>query len=243
MTVVSRAGDLRPWTWTQIGLLFGIPTGLNLIVFGLLIPWLDRQSRLPIEAIYFLGMGGLVLAPMFLAALVLAGREIGSYRFADLMARFRVRRLSRLDWLWTVAGFVGLSVASLLIADQLLPLIGAEAKPWFFRDMPLEQGRFWLVAVWPLFFFFNIFGEEFYWRGLVLPRQELLSGRAAWLVHGLLWAVWHLPLGLILVLTSTPILFILPAIVQFRRNTSIAIVIHGIFGAMGFLVLAYGLVD
>jgi hypothetical protein len=38
-------------------------------------------------------------------------------------------------------------------------------------------------------------------------------------------------------------LFILPAIVQFRRNTSIAIVIHGIFGAMGFLVLAYGLVD
>lgn len=243
MAEMAREGALRPWTWAQIGWLYGLPTVLNLIVFRLLIPWLDSHTGLPIEASYFLGMGGLALAPMFVAALVLAGREIGSFGASDLMRRFRIHRLSGADWLWTLGGFVGLAVGSLLIADLVLPLIGAEARPFFFRDMPLREGQYWLLAVWPLFFFFNIFGEEFYWRGLVLPRQEALNGRAAWAAQGVLWALWHVPLGLILVLTATPILFILPAIVQIRRNTTISIVIHAAFGAMGFLVLAFGLVE
>jgi membrane protease YdiL (CAAX protease family) len=40
-------------------------------------------------------------------------------------------------------------------------------------------------------FFFNIVGEELWWRGLILPRQELSFGRYTWLVHGLLWAAFH----------------------------------------------------
>jgi membrane protease YdiL (CAAX protease family) len=69
-----------------------------------------------------------------------------------------------------------------------------------------------------------------------------LNGRWTWLVHGIFWALWHFPMGLDLVFASLPIFFILPAIVQLRKNTSVAIVIHFVFGAMGFLVLAFGLV-
>ena len=39
---------------------------------------------------------------------------------------------------------------------------------------------------------FNIGGEELWWRGYVLPRQELAFGRITWVVHGLLWSVFHL---------------------------------------------------
>jgi hypothetical protein len=38
----------------------------------------------------------------------------------------------------------------------------------------------------------NIGGEELWWRGYVLPRQELAFGGAAWIVHGLFWSAFHL---------------------------------------------------
>ncbi|RPJ05894.1 MAG: CPBP family intramembrane metalloprotease [Spirochaetaceae bacterium] len=39
----------------------------------------------------------------------------------------------------------------------------------------------------------NIFGEEFIWRGTLLPRREIAFGQWAFLVHGLFWAVFHVP--------------------------------------------------
>lgn len=50
-------------------------------------------------------------------------------------------------------------------------------------------------------------------------------------------------MGLDLVFASGPIFFILPAIVQLRKNTTIAIVVHAVFGAFGFLALALNLVQ
>jgi membrane protease YdiL (CAAX protease family) len=35
-------------------------------------------------------------------------------------------------------------------------------------------------------------GEELWWRGYVLPRQELAFGRSAWVIHGICWSVFHL---------------------------------------------------
>lgn len=141
-----------------------------------------------------------------------------------------------------VYGFIGLGAASFLIAKLLMPALGLDATPFFFKNMPLDDAHFYILYIWPLYFFFNIFGEEFLWRGYIQPRQELLNGKWTWLIHGLFWAIWHLPMGLNLVFASLPTLFILPLIIQFGKNTSIAIVIHATFGATGFLVLAFGIV-
>ena len=123
-----------------------------------------------------------------------------------------------------------------------MPKLGFDATPFFFQNMPLSKSNFWILYVWPLFFFFNIFGEEFLWRGYIQPRQELLNKKYTWLVHGILWAFWHLPMGLDLIFSALPILFILPAIVQIRKNTTVSIIIHFVFGAFGFLALALGFV-
>lgn len=56
------------------------------------------------------------------------------------------------------------------------------------------------------------------------------------------WAFWHLPMGLDLIISAIPILFVLPAIVQIRKNITISIVIHFVFGVVGFLALALGIV-
>lgn len=220
--------------------LFGVPTALNAFACLVVIPWLDTRGILPIEVTYFLSVGLLVLVPMFVGALVLTAREIGSTRPADIRARMRIHAVRGVDWLWTIGTFVALSLASFAIAKVAMPRLGLDATPFFFRNMPLGPGHWWILGVWPAFFFFNIFGEEFLWRGYIQPRQELLTGRWTWLVHGLFWAAWHLPMGLDLIIASLPIFFILPAVVQLRRNTSIAIVVHAVFGAFGFLSLALG---
>ncbi|MBN1849726.1 MAG: CPBP family intramembrane metalloprotease [Deltaproteobacteria bacterium] len=135
-----------------------------------------------------------------------------------------------------------MSFLSFLIAKIVLPILNLDAAPFFFKNMPLSDKYFWILYVWPIFFFFNIFGEEFLWRGYIQPRQELLNKKHTWLVHGLFWAFWHLPMGLDLIISAIPILFVLPAIVQIRKNTTISIIIHFVFGSFGFLALALGLV-
>ena len=234
--------NLKPLKWSGLILLFGVPTILNLIACSVAIPFLNSKNIFPIEISYFLSVGLLVLAPMFFGAIYLTSKEINSPKLKDILNRMRIKSLSKTDVIWTVGGFIFLSLLSFLIANFLLPVFNIDANPFFFQNMPLDGNHFWIIYVWPLFFFFNIFGEELYWRGYIQPRQELLNKKFTWLVHGLLWAFWHLPMGLNLIYSAAPIFFILPGIVQIRKNTTISIIIHFVFGAFGFLVLALGLV-
>ena len=234
--------NIKPLKWTELIILFGVPTILNFAACQIVIPYLESLKVFPIEISYFLSVGLLVLVPMFLSAIYLSSKEIKSNKLKDIFVRMRIKKLSPVDILWTVGGFFLLSLFSFLIAKLILPIYNIDATPFFFRNMPITQNYTWIIYIWPVFFFFNIFGEEFLWRGYIQPRQELLNKKSTWFVHGFLWSVWHLPMGFDLVLSAIPILFILPAIVQIRKNTTIAIVIHTIFGAFGFLSLAFGLV-
>ena len=232
----------RPLGWPQLLALFGIPTLLNGVACLWLIPLFRSELNWPVEIAYFVAVGGFVLAPMLVGALVLSAGDVGSYRPGALLARMRIHRMNGADWLWALVGFLFLGLASFLVAKVFMPITGLDATPFFFENMPLGDEHAYIVYAWPLFFFFNILGEEFLWRGYIQPRQERLNGGATWLVHGLLWAAWHLPMGVDLIIASIPIFFILPAIVQLRKNTSIAIVIHAAFGAFGFLAIAFGAV-
>jgi membrane protease YdiL (CAAX protease family) len=236
----GNAMHLKPFRWRDYVWLYGIPTMLNFAACRWAIPFLEANTAWPVEIVYFISVGGMVLAPMFFVALYLTWREIRPAGRAALSRRMRVYKLSGRDWVWTLVTFVSLCIASFFIAKVLMPGLGLDATPFFFRNMPLDGDHLWILYTWPVFFFFNIFGEELYWRGYLQPRQELHLGKWTWLFHGLFWAVWHLPMGLDLVVASLPVFFILPAVVQRRCNTTIAIVVHAVFGAFGFLAIAFG---
>ncbi len=62
-----------------------------------------------------------------------------------------------------------------------------------FLGVPLS-GAYWVVVVYFIFLtFFNILGEELWFRGYILPRQELVWGKRTWIVHGLFWCLFHTP--------------------------------------------------
>ena len=58
--------------------------------------------------------------------------------------------------------------------------------PKDFMGIPLH-GAWWIVVYYAgVILVCNIGGEELWWRGYVLPRQELAFGRSAWVIHGTL---------------------------------------------------------
>jgi len=108
-------------------------------------------------------------------------------------------------WKWAVglALFLGLSWA-LWQAGSWLRAVPFHPRPEYLSDflsrfgpgefmgIPLA-GRWWVAAYYAaVLLLCNVMGEELWWRGYLLPRQELAHGRAAWLVHGALWAAFHL---------------------------------------------------
>jgi membrane protease YdiL (CAAX protease family) len=61
-----------------------------------------------------------------------------------------------------------------------------------FMGAPL-RGAWWILVYYAIVMLVsNIGGEELWWRGYVLPRQELAFGEMAWVVHGILWSAFHL---------------------------------------------------
>ena len=110
----------KPTSPLDLVVLFGAPALLNLIACRLLIPTLTERYGLLIETAYFLSVGVGVLLPMFLWAIWLTGKELGSFRLSDLLVRMRIRPLSRADWMWTTVAFTGLCATSFVIAKVLI---------------------------------------------------------------------------------------------------------------------------
>ena len=64
--------------------------------------------------------------------------------------------------------------------------------PQDFMGLSLK-GAWWILVYYALVMFVcNIAGEELWWRGYVLPRQELAFGKATWVIHGIFWSAFHL---------------------------------------------------
>ncbi|MBI3578943.1 MAG: CPBP family intramembrane metalloprotease, partial [Ignavibacteriales bacterium] len=90
------------------------------------------------------------------------------------------------------------------------------------------------------YFFFNIVGEELMWRGYLLPRQSATLGQYAWILNGVLWAIFHAGIGWRIAIVLLPIEFIVPYVVQKRQNIWLGIIIHGLYNGSGFVMVALG---
>jgi membrane protease YdiL (CAAX protease family) len=74
-------------------------------------------------------------------------------------------------------------------------------------------------------------------------HRTCCSGGRKWILNGLLWAVFHTAIGWRLALALVPLEFIVPYIVQKRRNTWIGVLVHGVYNGIGFILVALGYVS
>ena len=228
----------------------------------------------------------LPMALLLAAALVALRLETHSLSWPRVRDRFRLRRLNRSGWLWSMAlagfmygGNVGDGIAlvgsglALWIESRknafLWPLIAgftwakrnlgalqpllekirfyeqsefvkeflSRFGPGDFMGIPLA-GAWWLVFYYAaILLIFNVGGEELWWRGYVLPRQELACGKWAWIVHGALWAVFHIFFQPTLwdMVRMCPTCLALAFVCQRLQNTWPGVIGHT-FGNMPFLL-------
>ena len=153
-------------------------------------------------------LGGLVFATLILAGCLLLRAE-GKPATSLLSDRLRLLPLNRSDWLWTIGGIAAVGVSTGVVMVFIVG-IAESAQPAFLSLTPLGADRLWILLVWVPFWLLNILGEEFLWRGVILPRQELAFGQHAWLANAAGWLVFHLACGWAVILLVTPIVFILP---------------------------------
>jgi membrane protease YdiL (CAAX protease family) len=181
----------------------------------------------------------LVFVPIILSGCLLLRSEGVRQPWKD---RLRLHRPAAADWAWGLLGLVCIGAGSAAMMNLCIGL-GLDPNPPFSRDLPpLVGSRLWMLGLWTVYWPINILGEEFVWRGVLLPRMQARFGGWAWLVNGVLWGSFHVAFGLGNLLVLLPTLVCVPLIAQHRRNTWLAVLMHAGLSGPGFVALALGLV-
>jgi membrane protease YdiL (CAAX protease family) len=184
----------------------------------------------------------LVSPPLVFAPVVAGGFAIlrSEGRRAAWRERLWLQRPSRADWREGAWGVLAVCAGSAALFP-VCQLLGLSPNPPFARGAaPLGELRPWMVAVWAVYWPFNILGEELVWRGVILPRMQARLGPRAWQLNAALWLVFHLAFGPGNNLILLPTLVLVPWITQRRRNTWLAVLLHAAISLPGFIALALG---
>ena len=223
-------------------LIFGIASTALVLETQFLIPFLSKRTGLEPIIFWFIVAGlGIFLPLLVLAYFILRneGVKIGKNTWED---RLRFKKMNKTDWLWSIGSIIMIGFLSFAIIKLLEVFIGkVESQPSFMYFEPLTPDRYWILLIWFPYWLLNIMGEEILWRGVILPRQELVFRKNAWLIHGICWGIFHIAFGWQLLLTLMPILFIQSYVVQRRKNSWIGVVIHAVINGPSFIAISFGL--
>ncbi len=213
-----------------------------------LLTWVVAPAIIPLSPLapgitfWLLMIAG--MAWEFVVSLVIMYRELGTLRWSAIRQRVWLqtplepgsgRPNARLFW-WLVpallfSGLINLGIGGYLDAPMGWLFPGLQPAP--FMDMqqlasPAFRGQWWLLGIALLASIFNYFlGEEFLFRGVLLPRMQGVFGKADWLANGVLFGLYHLhkPWNIPGIIASAFAMTWPSA--RFRSNW-MAIVVHGV---------------
>lgn len=241
--------------WMSV-LFFGIPSAIITLAIYIGMPFLNRAG-VPLIANFTISFVG-PLALLLVASFVAYWLEGNPMSWPVVKERFRLNPMDSKAWLWAVGLFffnavtyLGLSFTARWLATIPLfappeflppavdPRVTQTAIPTDFAGVPL-QGNWWIALGYLGILFFNIFGEEFWWRGYIFPRQELVHGKWTWVIHGILWTLFHVfwKWNLIMLL---PGCLALSFVAQRLKNTWPGIIVHFAFNGMGMIPIVLGI--
>jgi membrane protease YdiL (CAAX protease family) len=225
---MSATGSVTPMKLRQSVLSFAVPALYGVLAHYLLFPSL---TRLGVSQEHAYNTAHLTVFLFLLLLTIIALRVEGwPLSWTTLAERLRFKRMDSTAWKWTISLMVLYLVLGLLLnmlAEFVYDTLGFWPPD---ADIPLTNIPFLLVV-----FVMNIVSEELWWRGYLLPRQELELGKLAWVVNGILWSLFH-----IFKWWAVPFLLLkqwmLPFVAQRTKNTAPAFLIHFTSNAFGILL-------
>lgn len=197
----------------------------------------------------------------FILSMIILHREEGNIRLNTISGRFwlnhpksaRSGEMKKALWWWLVpliliyaASELGLRSMLVEVWTGIFPFF-AEPDGYDFAVMFTPEMRAQLVGAWGLFglylanSLFNTFlGEEFIFRGVLLPKMEGVFGKWDWVANGVLFSFYHLhqPWG---ILATLPADLVLAYSGKHFRSNWFPIILHSSQNIF-FLFLILGLV-
>jgi len=208
-----------------------------------LIPYLSQTTGQETILFWFIVGGSGIFTPLVILGILILKNEGFKLDKETISTRLRFRRLNKSDLLCTLTGFIAVAILSGLVMKLLVIIVGQfDPSPKFMTFEPLSKGRYWLLLIWLPYWILNILGEEFIWRGVMLPRQELAFGKFTWIIHGFGWGLFHIAFGWKLLITLIPLIFIQSYVVQKTKNSWTGVIIHGGLNGPGFVAICFGLI-
>jgi len=197
---------------------------------------------------------------LLILSLIIVRQEEGNLRWGTIKRRLRLNAprdpktgetRGRL-WLWAVVFVVGIAVWQMLLAPSVNRL-WVSIFPFFaeppsysmnaiFKSEELLNrlvGAWWFLALYVVNAAFNtILGEEFLFRGVLLPKMEGVFGEWSWLANGMLHGFYHLhqPWGIVGSIVSGAFFYAFPT--RHFRSTWMGVIVHsGQSVYLAFLIL------
>jgi membrane protease YdiL (CAAX protease family) len=197
---------------------------------------------------------------LFVLSMIIVRQEEGDLRWATVKRRLRLntprdpktgeprRRL----WLWAIVFVIAIVVWEMAlksyVSEAWVSFLPFFAEPpgygmtSFFESQEILQrlvGAWWFFGLFVVFSVFNsILGEEFLFRGVLLPKMEGVFGRWSWAASGVLHAFWHIhqPWVIAETVIGSALLYTFPS---WRfRSTWMGIIVHSVQNVFfAFLIL------
>ena len=195
-------------------------------------------------------------ALLFALAFIVYKAEGHPLTWPAFAARMRLRRMTGREVVVAGAAFLAGGLGTGLLGVTALGFIAAFpafAPPAFFPALldpratvdgaafaafvgePLT-GNWSVPVLYCVMLFFNVFGEELWWRGILLPRQALAHGRWTWLIHGALWTLFHVPFYPWQIVALLPTCLALAWVTHRQQNTTAGIVMHYLFNGLPLVI-------
>jgi membrane protease YdiL (CAAX protease family) len=185
---------------------------------------------------------------LFVLSLIIVRQEEGNLHWVTVKRRLRLNAprdpksgetRGRL-WLWVIPFLIAITVFELALksyADDLwvsiFPLF-AEPAGYSMAGVLQSQeilnrlaGAWWFLGLYVVNAIFNtILGEEFLFRGVLLPKMEGVFGRWSWVASGVLHGFYHFhqPWGIAASVISCVFLYAFPS--WKFRSTWMGIIVH-----------------
>jgi len=150
---------------------------------------------------------------LFVLSMIIVWKDEGDLRWATIKRRLRLNapqdpttgKTHRRLWLWVIPFIIGNVVWGVAITPfaeklwvSIFPFLaeppGYSSAVFFESQEILQQlvGAWWFFGLFVVFSVFNILGEEFLFRGVLLPKMEGVFGKWNWVANGALTAFYHL---------------------------------------------------
>jgi len=233
-----------------LGLWIAVAAPMGILVF-VVNPALSPDFELdPLGAAFSrIGLITVGLIWTFVLSMVIVYREEGDLRWETIRRRFRLNtpldpktdEPRRKLWWWLIPFAILLFVLWTTVSP-LLDRLWVSVFPFFTMPASANLDNLLqapdivaqLVGIWSFFglflvmAIFNICGEEFIFRGVLLPKMKGVFGKWDWVVNGVLMGAyhWHQPWMILTGMVTSVLCFSLPA--RRFRSTWMAIIIHSI---------------